>query len=190
MPLDRLARDLLEPHALDLAVGAGEIFGDEVATQADRVEDLRAAIGLIGRDAHLGHHLEHALVGRLDVALDRFLGRELLVEIGQHGLDGLEGEIGIDRLRAVAGKRRELMHLVRLAGLDHQADRGPQAAADQMMMHGGGREQRGDRNAVRARRAVRQDDDVLAGADGGFGALAERCRAPCPCRRRHDRRHR
>ena len=28
--LDRLARDLLEPNALDLAVGAGEIFGDEV----------------------------------------------------------------------------------------------------------------------------------------------------------------
>ena len=28
--LDGLARDLLETDALDLAVGAGEIFGDEV----------------------------------------------------------------------------------------------------------------------------------------------------------------
>ena len=180
MPLDRLARDLLEPDALDLAVGAGEIFGDEVATQADRVEDLRAAIGLIGGDAHLRHHLEDALVGRLDVALDRFLGRELLVELGQHGLDGLEGEIGIDRLGAVAGKRRELMHLVRLAGLDHEADRGPQAAADQMMMHGGRREQRGDRDAVGPGRAVGQDDDVLAGAHGGFSARLQSLSSALP----------
>ena len=49
----------------------------------DGVEDLRAAIGLIGGDAHLRHHFEDALVGRLDVALDRFLGRQLLVELRQ-----------------------------------------------------------------------------------------------------------
>ena len=34
------------------------------------VEDLRAAIGLVGRDAHLRHDLEQALVDRLDEALD------------------------------------------------------------------------------------------------------------------------
>jgi hypothetical protein len=31
------------------------------STQPDRVENLRAAIGLVGRDAHLGHHLEQSL---------------------------------------------------------------------------------------------------------------------------------
>ena len=41
------------------------------------------------------------------------------------------------------------------------------------MMHGGGREQRGDRDAVGAGGAVGQDDDVLARAHGRFGALAE-----------------
>ena len=173
MPLDGFARDLLQPHALDLAVGAGEIFGDEIGSEAHRIEDLRAAIGLIGGDAHLRHDLEQALVGRLDVALDRFLRRKLLVELGQHRLDGLEGEIGIDRFRAVTGKRRELMHLIGLAGLDHQADRGPQAAADQMMMHRTGRQQRGDGHAVGAGGAVGQDDDVLARAHSLLGALAE-----------------
>ena len=47
----------------------------------DRVEDLRAAIGLEGADAHLGHHLEDALGDRLDVALLRLAGRELAVEL-------------------------------------------------------------------------------------------------------------
>ncbi len=65
------------------------------------------------------------------------------------------------------------MHLARLAGFDDEADRGAQAGADQMMMHGGAGEQRGDRNPVRARHAVGQDDDVDALADRGFGARAE-----------------
>ena len=45
--------------------------------------------------------------------------------------------------------------------------------ADQVMMHGRGRQQRRDRNAVRPRHAVGQDDDVDALADGGFGAAAQ-----------------
>ena len=51
----------------------------------DRVEDLRAAIRLVGRDAHLGHHLEDALVDRLDVALDDLLVVELLRHLVLHG---------------------------------------------------------------------------------------------------------
>ncbi len=45
--------------------------------QADGVEDLRAAIGLVGRDAHLGHDLEDALADRLDVAARRPRRRRL-----------------------------------------------------------------------------------------------------------------
>ena len=37
--------------------------------EADRLEDLRAAVALKRRDAHLGHHLQDALVERLDVVL-------------------------------------------------------------------------------------------------------------------------
>ena len=131
-------------------------------SQADRVENLRAAIGLIGRDAHLGHHLQQALVDRLDVALDDLLLVELLRQVVLHRDQRLEGEIGVDRLGAVAGEAGEVMHLARLAGFHHQADRGAQALADQMMMHGRAGEQRRDRNAVGAGLAVRQDDDVAA----------------------------
>ena len=168
-----LLRDLGEADAFDARVRAGEILVDEVLAQADRVENLRAAIGLIGRDAHLGHHLEQALVDRLDVALDDLLVVELLRQLVLHRDQRLEGEIGIDRLGAVAGEAGEVMHFARLAGLDHQADRRAQALADQMMVHGRAGEQRRNRHAVGAGLAVGQDDDVVAAAHCLFGALAQ-----------------
>ena len=166
-------RDLGETDALDAGVGAGEIFRDEIGLQSDGVEDLRAAIGLVGRDAHLRHHLQQALADRLDVALDDLVVVERAGQAVLHGDDGLERQIRIDRLGAVAGQAREMVHLARLAGFDDEADRGAQAGADQVVMHGGAGEQRGNRNPVRARHAVGQDDDVDALADRGFGARAE-----------------
>ena len=65
------------------------------------------------------------------------------------------------------------MHFVCFAGLDHEADRSAQAAADQVMMHGRCRQQRRNGNAVGAGCAVGQDDDVLAFAHCGLGALAQ-----------------
>ncbi len=173
-----LFRDFGQADALDARVRAGEIFVDEVLAQADGVENLRAAIGLIGRDAHLGHHLEQAFVDRLDVALDDFLLVELLRQIVLHGDQRLEGEIGIDRFRAVAGQAREMMHLARLAGLQHQADRGAQALADQVMMHRRAGEQHRNLDAVGAGLAVGQDDDVAAGAHFFLGALAQLVERP------------
>src|SRR6478736_1750001 len=51
-------RELRQADALDRGHGAGKVLVDRLGLQADRIEDLRAAIGLIGRDAHLGHDLE------------------------------------------------------------------------------------------------------------------------------------
>ena len=142
--------------------------------EPDRVENLCAAIGLIGGDAHLRHHLEQSLVDRLDVALDDFLLVELLRQLILHRHQRLEGEIRIDRLGAVAGKAGEMMHLARLAGFDDKPDGGAQALADQMMMHGGAGEQRRDRDAVGAGAAVGEDDDVDAVAHRGVGLAAQR----------------
>ena len=165
--------DLFDADAFDAGGGAGEIGVDEFRLQADRVENLRAAIGLVGGDAHLGHHLEQSLVDRLDVALDDFLVVELLRQLALHGDQRLEGEIGIDRLGAVAGEAGEVMHLARLAGFDHEPDRGTQALADQMMMHGRAGEQRRDRNPVGAGAAVGDDDDVDAVAHRLVGLAAQ-----------------
>ena len=54
-------------------------------------------------DAHLGHHLQDALAERLDQVPDRHprfhVGE---VTAGDHVLDGLEGQVGVDRRGAVA----------------------------------------------------------------------------------------
>ena len=169
----RLLGDLSEADALDGRRRSGEIAVDELARQADGIEDLGAAIGLVGRDPHLGDDLEEALVDRLDVALDDFLVGKLLVELVLHGEQRLEGEIRVDRLGAVAGEQAEMMHLAGVAGLDDQADGRAETDADQMMVDAGGGEQRRDRNALTPDHAVRQDDDVVAGVDGGLGELEQ-----------------
>ena len=115
VPPHRLLGDLSQRHPFDPGRGAGEIFGDEIGLETDGIENLRAAIGLVSGDAHLGHHLENALVDRLDVALDDLLLVELLRQIILHRPQRLEGEIGIDRLRAVAGQAAEVMDFARLA---------------------------------------------------------------------------
>ncbi len=69
-----LGGDLGQAGAFDLGVGAGEVLVDQFRREADGVEDLRAAVGLVGGDAHLGHHLQDALAERLEVVLLDVLG--------------------------------------------------------------------------------------------------------------------
>ena len=85
-------------------------------------------------------------------AIARLLGRQVAADM--HVLDGLEGEIRVDGLGPVAGQARKVMHLAGLAGFDDEADRGPQALADQVVVHRRRGEERRDRDAVRADHAV------------------------------------
>ena len=66
-----LVGDLVETDAAELRRGAGEVLVDQVRAEADGLEDLRTGVGGDGRDAHLGHHLQHALAGGLDVVRRR-----------------------------------------------------------------------------------------------------------------------
>ena len=115
----------LQPDAFDRSRRAEEVLVDEVRLQPDRIENLGAAIGLVRRDAHLGHHLEDALAERLDEARDHLVFVDLFRHVAApvHVEQRVEGEIGIDRLRAIAGKAAEMMHLARFAGFHDQADR-------------------------------------------------------------------
>ena len=158
---------------------AGEVFFDERRAQANGVENLRAAIRLIGRDAHLRHDLEHGLAERFDEALLDIGGGVLSPQFGQHLIERFEREVRIDRLGAVTGQRAELVHLVRLAGFDDETDRGSQALFDQMMMDRRCRQQRWNCDPVLAHGAVGEDDDVAfarAHEFFGLGADAIECR--------------
>ena len=155
-------RHLLKANTFDCRRGAKEIAVNKGLLQANRVKNLRAAIGLIGRNAHLGHDLQNALINRLDKALHHLIGIHLLGKFWAHGVQRLEGQIGVDGLRAIASETAEVMHLTRIAGFNNQAHRGTQTFADQVMMHSRRAEQGRDRNTIRAHHAVRQDDDIIA----------------------------
>src|ERR1700720_4177538 len=172
VPHQRFLGDRGEIGPLDRRRGAGEVFLDEVAFQSDRVEDLRAAIGLISRDAHLGHDLEKALAERLRVILLHLLGAQGQPVFGADLFQRREGEIGVDRLGAITCQYAEMVHLARLAGLDDNAGLGAQPLADQMVVHRRGGEQCRDRHALDRHRAVGQDQDVVASLDrrGRFAA--------------------
>ena len=175
----RLLGDRPEVGALDRRRGAGEVFLDKIALQPDRIEDLRAAIGLIGRDPHLGDDLQNALAERLQVILLDLLGRQRQTVLGADLLEGREGEIRVDRLGAIAGQHAEMMHLARLAGLDDDAGLGAQPLPDQVVVHRRGREQGRDRHPLGRHGAVGQDQDVVPGFDrcGRLGAEAVERRA-------------
>ncbi len=167
--------DFGQADTFDGGGGAEEIFLDEFRRQADGVENLRAAIGLVGGDAHLGHDLEDALTHRLDVAINDFIIRHFLREgaVLVHVEQGIESEVRVDRLRTITGQKAEMVDFARLTGFDDETDRGTQTLTDQVVVHGGCRQKCGDRDAIRAKLAVGQNDDVVTAADGGFGPLAE-----------------
>ncbi len=143
----RFLGDLEQADALDVACGAGEIFFDELALQAHSLEDLRAAVRLVRRDAHLGHHLVEPLRNRLDVLVGGILRRRARPELGLRS-KRLQREVRMDRLGAVPGEQREMMDLARRPGLDDEAGARAQALAHEMLMHGRRREQRRDRHQL------------------------------------------
>ncbi len=152
--------------------GAAEVLVDERLPEAERLEHLRPGVGRDGGDAHLRHHLEHALGRRLDVVRDRLLGSQAGDRPGgDEVLDRLEGEVGVDRGCAVADEQRDVVHLTGLTGLDHQTDLGALPGANQVLVHGRGQQQGGDGRMVRVAVAVGQDQDPGAVRDG-VGALA------------------
>jgi hypothetical protein len=67
-----------------------------------------------------------------------------------HVGERVEGQVGVDGFGAIAGQGGELVHFARFAGFHHQANRGAQALADQVVVHRRRRQQRRDRDAVGA----------------------------------------
>ena len=165
--VERLAGQHAEPDAADARGGAREVAIDERLLEADGLEDLRAAVALDGRDPHLGDRLEQGLAQALDDPPLGLLGilHARDAPVARELVDRVEHEIGVDRARAVADEHGEVMHLARLAGLEHEARAQARALAHEVMVHGADGQQRRDRRAVRAGRAIGEDEDVDAGRD-------------------------
>ena len=165
-----------ERGAADPRRRAGEAQVDDLAIQADDLEQLRAAIAADGGDAHLRDDLEQAFLDAAPVAaadLRDFavLGPEdaAFAEVVQ----GLVGEIRIHRGGAVADQACEMMRIARGAGFDDEIGAAAQADADQMLMHRAGGEQRVHQQMIATRAAVADDQQFHAGAGCGFGVRAQ-----------------
>ena len=103
-----LLGELVEADAAEAADGAGEVLVDELLAEADGLEDLRAGVGRDRRDAHLGHHLQDALAGGLDVVVDGLHRVAHVGEVlGDEVLDRLEGEVRVDGARRRSPSSRQ-----------------------------------------------------------------------------------
>ena len=172
MQTDGFLGHLEDTDTLDVRRRTGEILLDEVLLQANGFEDLGAGVGHVGRDAHLGHDLAQALADGLDEVLGELLGL-LGITLGQ-GFDGFQREVRMHRFGTVTAKQREMMYFASGTGLDDQTGAGAQALLDQMLVNGGGSQQRRDGNLLGADLTVGDDQDVGARAYGIFGIGSQR----------------
>ncbi len=134
-----LFRDLVEADTGDLRHGTGEVLVDELLVETDRLEHLRAAVRRDRGDAHLRHHLQHALAGGLDVLLHRFVrisATETVETLRDQVLDRLEREVRVDRAGTVTSEERHVVDLARVAGLDDEPDLRARLLANEVVVHG------------------------------------------------------
>ena len=168
--------DPLEADPPDPRRRAGEVAGDDVRREADALEQLRAAVGHHRRDAHLREHLEQALADRLHVArLGALGGLRADLAGGPLRSHEIERDVRVDGRGAEADEQCEVHDLARLPGLHDQSALGAPALADEVAVHGRGREQRGNRRGIRRPgRAIGEHEDLLAQRDRARGAAAQR----------------
>ena len=164
MPPKRLFADLANADPLHARRRAGKVPADEFMIQSDGLEDLRAAVGLHCRDAHLREDLEQPLIDRLDELAFRGLRVQPLREVALalHVHDRLEDEVRIHGPGSIADQAGEVMHIARLAGFHDEADFGPRAVAHQVMVDGRDAKEAWNRRPFFVDTAIAQDQKLVA----------------------------
>src|SRR5205823_741059 len=103
-----LLRDRVEADSADARGRPTEVIVDHFLGETDGFENLRAAITLRGRDAHLRGDFGDALASRLDEVVNRgFLIDIAEATVANHPGHGGEREIWIDRASAVTDQQAE-----------------------------------------------------------------------------------
>ncbi len=160
MPFESLPGNLLQADATDSRAGPGEIRIHDLAIQPDGLEELRPAVAAEGRDAHLAHRLEDALLDRGDVVVGNLdglhLGRQLALPLQL--IERLERHVRVDPVGPVAAQQAEVHHLAGLAALSDQAGLMPQALVEHGVMDRRYRQKRRDRGLGFGNVAVTEDN--------------------------------
>ena len=167
MPPERLVADLPDADAFDAGRRAGEVAVHELMVESEGFKNLRAAVGLYGRDPHLRKNLQQAFVDGLDElrlgrgGVDAF--RQVAVPLHVH--ERFKEKVRVDGARAEADQAREVMDVARLPGFKDQADFRAGALAHEMMVDRGDAEQARDRRPVFIHAPVAQDEKLVAVGD-------------------------
>ena len=169
MPRQHDLGDFLQADAVEMRSGAVEKPIDDLAPQADDLENLRAAIGIDRADAHLRHDLQQAVFDGVQIILDRFVGLNVAADVR----DGGERQIRIHRRRAVTDEHREVMRLARLAAFDHEVALHAQIGAQEMIVHRAQREDRRDESVIGIHAAIAQHQHLRAFADFTLRPIAQ-----------------
>ncbi len=169
MPRQHTLRDLGQADAVEMRSGSVKKPIDDLAPQADDLENLRAAIGIDGADAHLRHDLQQAVLDGVEVILDRFFGLNVAAEVR----DGGEREIGIHRRRPITDEHREVMGLARLTAFNHDVALHAQVLPQQMIVYRAQREDGRDERLIGIDAAIAQHQHLRACADFTLGAITQ-----------------
>ena len=170
----RLGLDAVQAEAGDTRGHAREILLDQGAGQADRLEVVAAAIGGQNRDAHLGHHLQQAVLDRLLVVGEAVLQRPVAEQAARQPVGNrLLHQVRVDGGAADADQHGEVMHVQHLAAAHVDGREGAELLSDQMAVHRAGRQDH--RHAGPGRRGlhIRQDHVGAAAAHGVLGLLTD-----------------
>ena len=152
--------DIVQRDTSDRTDGVGEIAVDHIFSDADRLEDLSAHVGLNRGNSHFGGDLQDSRQDSVAVILGsgvKVLIQDIMID---HALDGIQRQIRIDGAGSVAQKRGEVVDLPRLAALQYERQLRPVLRADQVLLHGGNRQQRRDRKMIFVHIPVGEDEEI------------------------------
>ncbi len=147
--------------------------------EADDLENLRTLVALQRGNAHLGEGLQQPLVDGLHVVLENLVPgilhgkRAVAVQV----FECFDRQVRVYGARAIAQQQRKMHHFAGLAGLDDQRDLVARFFANQMIVHGGKRQQAGNRRMPLVHAAIGENQQRVAGLDGQRSALAQRLSA-------------
>ena len=152
---------LLKPGKVHALYAGGYATKSQVhylTGQAHRLEQLGAAIRADRRYAHFGHDLQQALVDPLAVVLVAGTGLAQHLTVAYQLLQHAVSQVGVDRRGAKTQQAGNLVGVARTGGFNHDIGIHPQAAANQVMVHGARRQQAVDGQAVARNGAIGQHE--------------------------------
>ena len=104
--------------------------------KTNRLEYLGSAVGGDRGDAHLAHHLEHALAKTLDEVGNSLLRRDVDVTRTRQFLHRLHGQVRVDRSCSVADQEGDVVDLAHIASFNNERDLGASVVAQRVVMDG------------------------------------------------------